>query len=187
MFGAEAATSMIKADSHYCVFRVRLRQTVALLRRDRKIPISALTQSTVESADRCGECEWALIGSAIISMNEPEFLGLSHVLTWPPRYCASFHRADGLVDACRVVVVVHPRRRADDVALILYRFEQSFFVKYFYWTSKHWLQIMFININIDMAFTRQDQQIINVTFLMNMDVFKQIEQSLLHTRVAEWS
>ena len=44
---------------------------------------------------------------------------------------------------------------------------------------------MFININIDMAFTRQDQQIINVTFLMNMDVFKQIEQSLLHTRVAE--
>ena len=32
---------------------------VALLRRDRKIPISALTQSTAESADRCGECEWA--------------------------------------------------------------------------------------------------------------------------------
>ena len=44
---------------------------------------------------------------------------------------------------------------------------------------------MFININIDMAFTHQDQQIINVTFLMNMDVFKQIEQSLLHARVAE--
>ena len=48
-----------KAHSHYCVFRVRLRQTVALLRRDRKIPISVLTQSTVESADCCGECEWA--------------------------------------------------------------------------------------------------------------------------------
>ena len=39
-----------KTHSHYCVFRMRLRQTVALLRRDRKIPISALTQSTVESA-----------------------------------------------------------------------------------------------------------------------------------------
>ena len=48
-----------KAHSHYCIFRVRLRQTVALLRRDRKIPISALTQSTAESADCCGECEWA--------------------------------------------------------------------------------------------------------------------------------
>ena len=50
----------IKAHSHYCIFRVRLRQMVALLCRDRKIPISALTQSTAESADRCGECEWAL-------------------------------------------------------------------------------------------------------------------------------
>ena len=50
----------VKAHSHYCVFRVRLRQKVALLRRDRKFPISALTQSTAESADRCGECEWAL-------------------------------------------------------------------------------------------------------------------------------
>ena len=39
---------------------MHLRQTVALLRRDRKIPISALTQSTAESADRCGECESAL-------------------------------------------------------------------------------------------------------------------------------
>ena len=47
----------LKADSHYCVFRVRLRQMVALLPRDRKIPISALTQSTEESADCCGECE----------------------------------------------------------------------------------------------------------------------------------
>ena len=47
----------VKAHSHYCVFRVRLRQMVALLHRDRKIPISALTQSTAESADRCGECE----------------------------------------------------------------------------------------------------------------------------------
>ena len=40
---------------------MRLRQMVALLRRDRKIPISALTQSTAESADRCGECEWAFM------------------------------------------------------------------------------------------------------------------------------
>ena len=48
-----------KAHSHYCVFRMHLRQTVALLRRDRNFSISALTQSTAESADRCGECEWA--------------------------------------------------------------------------------------------------------------------------------
>ena len=53
-------TWLLKAHSHYCVFRMRLQQTVALLCRDRKIPISALTQSTAESADRCGECEWAL-------------------------------------------------------------------------------------------------------------------------------
>ena len=50
----------VKAHSHYCVFRVSLWQTVVLLHRDRKIPISVLTQSTVESADCCGECEWAL-------------------------------------------------------------------------------------------------------------------------------
>ena len=49
----------VKAHSHYCVFRVSLWQTVVLLHRDRKIPISVLTQSTVESANRCGECEWA--------------------------------------------------------------------------------------------------------------------------------
>ena len=37
---------------------VRIPQwTVALRRRDRKIPISVLTQSTAESANRCGECE----------------------------------------------------------------------------------------------------------------------------------
>ena len=46
-----------KAHSHYCIFLVRLQQTVALLRRDRKLPISALTQSTAESADRCGKCD----------------------------------------------------------------------------------------------------------------------------------
>ena len=50
----------IKADSHYCIFCLHLRQMVALLRRDRKIPISALTQTTAESADHCSECEWAL-------------------------------------------------------------------------------------------------------------------------------
>ena len=43
----------IKADSHYCVFRVRLQQTVAFLQGDRKFPISALTQPTAENADRC--------------------------------------------------------------------------------------------------------------------------------------
>ena len=43
----------VKADSHYCVFRVRLRQTVAFLQGDRKFPISALTQPTAENADRC--------------------------------------------------------------------------------------------------------------------------------------
>ena len=55
---------MLYAHSHYCIFRVRLRQTVVLLHRDRKIPISALTQSTAESADRCGECESALMRAA---------------------------------------------------------------------------------------------------------------------------
>ena len=43
--------AIFKSHSHYCVFRAHLRQMVALLRRERKIPISA--------ADRCGECEWA--------------------------------------------------------------------------------------------------------------------------------
>ena len=37
-----------------------VQQTVALPRRDRKILISALTQSTAESVDCCGKCEWAL-------------------------------------------------------------------------------------------------------------------------------
>ena len=37
-----------------------LHWTVALCRRDRKIPISALTQSTAETTDCCSECEWAL-------------------------------------------------------------------------------------------------------------------------------
>ena len=60
-----------KAHSHYCVFRVRLRQTVALLRRDRKIPISALTQSTAESAVCCGKCEWALRLDNFFKKNRP--------------------------------------------------------------------------------------------------------------------
>ena len=43
----------LKAHSHYCIFRVCLRQMVAFLQGDRKFPISALTQSTAENADRC--------------------------------------------------------------------------------------------------------------------------------------
>ena len=68
---AKQSKAPLKADSHYCVFRVRLRQTVALLRRDRKFPISALTQSTAESADRCGECEWAFKGN--LPRSDPGF------------------------------------------------------------------------------------------------------------------
>ena len=37
-----------------------LQWMVALRRRDRKILISVLMQSTAESTDRCGKCEWAL-------------------------------------------------------------------------------------------------------------------------------
>ena len=43
----------LKGHSHYCVFRVRLRQTVAFPQGDRKFPISALTQPTAENADHC--------------------------------------------------------------------------------------------------------------------------------------
>ena len=43
----------LNGHSHYCVFRVRLRQTVAFPQGDRKFPISVLTQPTVEKADRC--------------------------------------------------------------------------------------------------------------------------------------
>ena len=39
-----------KGHSHYCVFRVRLRQMVAFPQGDRKFPISALTQPTAENA-----------------------------------------------------------------------------------------------------------------------------------------
>ena len=42
------SSTFLKADSHYCVFRVRLRQTVAFLQGDRKFPISALMQPTAE-------------------------------------------------------------------------------------------------------------------------------------------
>ena len=69
----------LKAHSHYCVFRMRLRQTVALLRRDRKIPISALTQSTAESADRCGECESALSTIAWTgNINRASYFSMQH-------------------------------------------------------------------------------------------------------------
>ena len=43
----------LKVRSHYCFFCVRLRQTVAFLKGDRKCPISVLTQLTAENADRC--------------------------------------------------------------------------------------------------------------------------------------
>ena len=39
--------------SHYCVFCMRLRQTVAFLQGDRKFPIFALMQPTAKNADRC--------------------------------------------------------------------------------------------------------------------------------------
>ena len=58
--------------TYYCVFRIHLRQTVALLRRYGKIPISALRQSTAESADRCCECEWAL-RERFVSNSKKEF------------------------------------------------------------------------------------------------------------------
>ena len=45
--------SLVKGHSHYCVFRMCLRQTVAFPQGDRKFPISALTQPTAENADRC--------------------------------------------------------------------------------------------------------------------------------------
>ena len=50
----------IKAIHTSCIWYCNVRQTVVLKQRDRKIIISVLTQSTVESADRCSECEWAL-------------------------------------------------------------------------------------------------------------------------------
>ena len=37
-----------------------LQWTVAFSQRDNKFSFSALTQSTAENADRCGECESAL-------------------------------------------------------------------------------------------------------------------------------
>ena len=44
-----------------CVCCCGIRQTVALPQRERKFSISALIQSTAESTDCCGKCEWALI------------------------------------------------------------------------------------------------------------------------------
>ena len=43
----------LKGHSHYCIFRVRLRQMVAFQQGDRKFPISALMQPTAENADCC--------------------------------------------------------------------------------------------------------------------------------------
>ena len=53
----------LKADSHYCVFRVRLRQTVAFLQGDRKFPISALTQPTAETQTAASSVNQPLLKS----------------------------------------------------------------------------------------------------------------------------
>ena len=50
---------IVKDHSHYWVFCVHLRQTVAFLQRDRNFSISALTQYTAKNADCCGKCESA--------------------------------------------------------------------------------------------------------------------------------
>ena len=47
----------VKAHSHLLHLMPFVRQMVALMQRDRKTPISELTQSTVESTDCCGKCE----------------------------------------------------------------------------------------------------------------------------------
>ena len=46
-------TTYLKAHSHYCVFRMCLRQMVAFLQGDSNFSISPLTQPTAENADRC--------------------------------------------------------------------------------------------------------------------------------------
>ena len=49
-----------------------LQWTVAFLQRDRKIPVSELMQSTVESTDSCAWCEWAFsLSLSIFSMLKP--------------------------------------------------------------------------------------------------------------------
>ena len=45
--------TVVKAQSHSCIFCMRLRQLVAFLQGDRKFPISLLTQLTAENADHC--------------------------------------------------------------------------------------------------------------------------------------
>ena len=49
----------VKAHSHYCIFHMSLRQMVVFLQGDRKFPISALLQLTMENEDRCIKCESA--------------------------------------------------------------------------------------------------------------------------------
>ena len=50
---SDTSPHKVKAHSHYCVFLVRLWETVAFLQGDRKFPISALTQPTAENVDCC--------------------------------------------------------------------------------------------------------------------------------------
>ena len=59
----------LKAHSHIVQI---LQWTVAFLQRDRKIPVSELMQSTVESTDSCAWCEWASsLSLSIFSMLKP--------------------------------------------------------------------------------------------------------------------
>ena len=54
-------TSMNKSSHKGSFTLVQIPQwTVTFLQRDRKIPISGLTQSTAESADHCVQCEFSL-------------------------------------------------------------------------------------------------------------------------------
>ena len=57
-----------------CIWCCGLWQNVVLMQRNRKIPITALTQSTAESADHCGKCEWAF-------KDDSHELGLTHAAT----------------------------------------------------------------------------------------------------------
>ena len=52
---------LLGLSAHKCnslSFHLTLRQMVVLPHKDRKIPISALRMSTIESTDRCDKCVW---------------------------------------------------------------------------------------------------------------------------------
>ena len=52
---------LFKANSHYCIFRVHLQQTVVFPQGDRKFPISALMQPTAGTTDRYVLCKSGII------------------------------------------------------------------------------------------------------------------------------